>query len=90
MGGHVGRRFAQAREDEGEENRLFQLIRAEGYRREPYLLLATLRAVADGRLGVRPGEALDDMGNPLALTLPNGLELTEEIEAAIAAADSAG
>ena len=79
-----GRDIEQIRATEDEENALFRLIRAEGYRREPYLLLETLRAVADGRLKVRPGEALDTWGNPLADTLPTGLALTDEIEAAIA------
>ena len=79
-----GRDIEQIRAVEDEENPLFRLIRAEGYRREPYLLLETLRAVADGRLIVRPGEALDALGNPLSDTLPTGLALTDEIEAAIA------
>ena len=80
----AGRDVEQIRSAEDEENALFRLIRAEGYRREPYLLLETLRAVADGRLMVRPGQALDTLGNPLSDTLPTGLALTDEIEAAIA------
>ncbi len=80
----AGRSVEQARADDGEENGLFRLIRAEGYRREPYLLLETLRAVADGRLAALPGEALDGLGRPLRDTLPKGLELTAEIEEAIA------
>ncbi|MYC33314.1 MAG: hypothetical protein F4X64_09070 [Chloroflexi bacterium] len=78
-----GRSIEQVKSEEGEENGLFQLIRAEGYRREPYLLLATLRAVAEGRVKVRPGEALDANGNPLAGTHAAGFSLTAEIEAAI-------
>lgn len=74
----------QIRATEDEENALFRLIRSEGYRREPHLLLETLRAVADGRLTVYPGEAVDPFGNPLSDTLPTGLALTNEIEAAIA------
>ena len=70
---------------EGEDNALFRRIREEGYRREPHLLLATLRAVADRRLQVRPGEALDGDGEPLAYTYRQGLPLTDEIEATIAA-----
>ena len=79
----AGRDIEQVRAAEDEENALFHLIRAEGYRREPYLLLETLRAVADGRLTVRPGKALDESGRPLGDTLPGGLELTQEIEGAI-------
>ena len=70
---------------EGEENPLFQRIRAEGYRREPHLMLATLQAVSHGRLRVGPGEALDANGKPLAAEFPAGLPLTDEIEAAIVA-----
>ena len=81
----AGRDLDAVRTVEGEENPLFQRIRAEGYRREPHLMLATLQAVADGRLKVKPGEALDSEGNPLAASYPSGLPLTDEIEAAIAA-----
>ena len=83
----AGRDAAQVRAEQGEENGLFRLIRAAGYRREPYLLLETLRAVDDGRLTVRPGEAMDGSGNPLADALPGGLALTGEIEAAIGGDD---
>ena len=81
----AGRDVAAVKAGEGEDCALFQRIRAEGYRREPHLLLATLRAVADGRLRVRPGAALDSAGNPLSDTLPQGMPLTDEIEAAIRA-----
>ena len=82
----AGRAVGEVRSAEGEANALFRRIRAEGYRREPHLLLATLRAVADGRLKVRPGEALDADGEPLSATHAAGLPLTGEIEAAMAAA----
>ena len=81
----AGRDAAQVQAVEGEENRLFRRIRVEGYRREPHLMLATLQAVADGRLTVRPGEALDPDGNPLGERYLNGMPLTDEIEAALAA-----
>lgn len=79
----VGQDVERVKREEGEENDLFRLIRSEGYRREPYLLLATLQAVADDRVRVRPGEALDANGNPLADTHAAGFSLTAEIEAAI-------
>ncbi len=85
-----GRSVEQMKSDEGEDNGLFKLIRSEGYRREPYLLLATLGAVADGRVMVRPGEALDSHGEPWANTHAAGLSLTAEIEAAIYAETSGG
>lgn len=80
----AGRAVEQVRRDEGEENGLFKLIRAEGYRREPYLLLETLGAVADGRVRVEPGKALDTHGKPLASTHSLGFSLTAEINSAIA------
>ena len=79
-----GRDLSEIRATEGESNPLFQSIRTEGYRREPHLLLATLQAVAAGRLIVKPGAAHDADGNPLAATYPQGLPLTDEIEAMLA------
>ena len=79
-----GRNAADIRDADGEDFSLFQRIREAGYRREPYLLLETLRAVADGRLRVKPEIALDASGHPLVQTHPSGLPLTEQIEAALA------
>ena len=79
-----GRDVADVRAAEGEDFPLFQRIREAGYRREPYLILETLRAVADGRLQVRPETALDASGQPLELLYPGGLPLTERIEATLA------
>ncbi|MDA1035507.1 MAG: formyltransferase family protein [Chloroflexi bacterium] len=46
---------------EGEEHPLFQAIRAEGVKREPVLLLETLKAIAEGSLSVAepPAQPLD-------------------------------
>ena len=41
---------ADIRETQGEEHQLFQAIRSEQYRREPHLLLETLRAVSAGKI----------------------------------------
>ena len=79
-----GRCLADIRAAEGEDFPLFRRIREAGYRREPYLILETLRAVADGRLRVKPETALDASGQPLGLRHPAGLPLTERIEAALA------
>ena len=79
-----GRDTADVRAAEGEVFPLFQRIREAGYRREPYLILETLRAVADGRLHVKPETALDASGQPMELRHPAGLPLTEHIEAALA------
>ena len=78
-----GRDISEIRATEGENNPLFQRIRAEGYRREPYLLLETLKAVAARRLVVEPCTAWDADGNPLSKDYPMGLPLGNEIEMAI-------
>ena len=83
----AGRGVDELKSEEGEDNGLFRLIRSEGYRREPYLLLETLRAVADGRLLVRPGETPDAGGD--SRRDAGGLDLTAEIEAALASASPA-
>ena len=82
--GLCGRDVANIRDAEGEDFPLFQRIREAGYRREPYLVLETLRAVADGSLRVEPEIALDASGHPLAEAYPSGLPLTDQIEAALA------
>ena len=68
----------------GEEFPLFQQIRQAEYRREPYLLLETLRAVAEGRVVIREGQVLDRHGLPLTQTHPQGLDLDQEIDRAMA------
>ena len=70
----------------GEDLQLFQQVRQAQYRKEPYLILETLRAVADGRLRVESGKILDQQGNP-ASTLTSGFHglcLDEEIDRAMA------
>ncbi len=74
----------EVRASRGEEQPLFQQIRQAQYRREPYLILETLRALADGRVMIRDKRVLDSQGNvALNAELP-GLCLDEEIEKAIA------
>ena len=58
----------QIKEEEGEEFGLFQMIRQAEYQREPYLLFETLRAVAEGRVGIRDGQVFDG-------TRPDNLEM---------------
>lgn len=55
----------------GDDNPLFLDIRARGVERERPFLAETLRAIADRRLSVPPGEPLD---------------LTDQVEASIAGA----
>ena len=59
----------------GEEQPLFKKIRQEGAIREGPLLLATLKALVDGRLNVLDGKVLDSSGAPV-----DGMCLNEEIE----------
>ncbi|PKB73356.1 MAG: hypothetical protein BZY75_02350 [SAR202 cluster bacterium Io17-Chloro-G7] len=69
----------------GEDMALFQQIRQAQYQREPYLLLETLRSVAQGKVVLRDGQLIDGDGNSLAETHPSGLCLDEEIKAAMMA-----
>ena len=74
------RRSSQVRETEGEELPLFQEIRRHGTKRELALVVETLRAFADARVNLEDGRVLDGVGS----ALPGGLDLTPEIDAAVA------
>lgn len=58
---------------------LFHAIRARGYQRELPLMLATIRAVGEGRLRLEAGGVFGEDGNEIV----GGLELTAEVEAAL-------
>ena len=73
----AGRDVAALRADPGENLPLFQQIRQAEYRREPYLLYETLRALAQGRLAIPEG--------PLAAAAGPARCLDAEIAAAMAA-----
>ena len=77
---------------QGEAYPLFQLIRQAEYLREPYLLLETLRALADGHLAIRGLDVLGSDGQPMARSAPGGLCLDPAIERAVAedAAEKSG
>jgi phosphoribosylglycinamide formyltransferase-1 len=64
---------------EGEENALFKEIRRQGAARELPLIVATLRAFADGRLSIRGDRVLSAEGE-----VTDGYDLTDEVEAAVA------
>ena len=68
------------RDRDGEENPLFQAIRQEGMRREPPLVVETLKAFANGELRLHEGHLLDAQGHR---TEPH--DLTDQVEAALAA-----
>jgi len=69
------RGLAAVRAQEGEESQLFQEIRRQGVARELPLVLATLRAFADGRVLIRDKRVVDAAGQEIA-----GYDLTDEIE----------
>lgn len=64
---------------EGEEHPLFKEIRRQGATRELPLIVATLRAFADGRLRFQGLQVVSAGGTPIA-----GYDLTPEVEAAVA------
>ncbi len=70
----------ELRENAGEDHPLFQEIRRTGAARELPVVIATLQAFARGRLLVEDQQVVDALGN----ALPGGLDLTAEVEAAIA------
>ncbi|MCY4365445.1 MAG: formyltransferase family protein [Chloroflexi bacterium] len=75
---------AEVKESPGEDLPLFQKIRRAQYVREPYLILETLRAVADGRVSVGNGTVLDGQGNPVMSDGTPGLCLDGDIGRAMA------
>jgi phosphoribosylglycinamide formyltransferase 1 len=80
-----GKSVAQVKSGEGEENRLFREIRRQGVMRELPLVVATLRAFADGKVRIEGGRVVDAGGRPIA-----GYDLTEEIDAACPDTSAAG
>ncbi|MDA1095965.1 MAG: formyltransferase family protein [Chloroflexi bacterium] len=72
--------FADVREREGEGNPLFAAIRREGVSREVPLLIETLRALADARVEIRDGRVF-----AVGRVPTDGIDLSEEIEAIVAA-----
>ena len=81
-----GREIGSLKQDEGENLTLFRKIRDEQYKREPYLLFETLRAVSQGEIRVADGQVLDASGAMLSQNLPHGLCLDRQIAEAMAAA----
>jgi folate-dependent phosphoribosylglycinamide formyltransferase PurN len=77
-----GRSAEEIRAAQGEDDALFREIRRHGAERELPLVVATLRAVAGGRVRIESGRVLDSRGREL----PDGLDLTPEIDAAVAPA----
>ena len=80
------RDVAEVKEQQGEDYGLFRQIRAEQYRREPYLLLETLRALSNGAIALESGlvevtgtgDEVNSSGDPFG-----GLCLDGQIEEAM-------
>ncbi len=70
---------------QGEDLALFQRIRQAQYQREPYLLLETLRSVAQGQVVLRDGQLFAHDGHTIAPTHSTGLCLDEGIKMAMEA-----
>ena len=65
----------QLKEAHGEDLPLFQRIRYEEYRREPFLLAETLKAIAMGHVKINGLKVVDASGRPIA-----SLRLNEAVE----------
>ena len=76
-----GKPVEELKESHGEELPLFQTIRAEGYRREPYLISETLKALAKGVISISERRVVDTQGSPI-----RAFDLTQEIEESLKAA----
>ncbi len=70
----------ELREREGEELPLFRAIRRHGAARELPLVIATLRAVTEGRVMIENQQVVDTEGG----TLEGSLDLSAEVDAAAA------
>ena len=79
-----GKNLEFVKNDEGEDLPLFQTIRAEQYRREPYLLFETLRAVTNGQIKISGDQVLDAPKTHHYQTVPPGLCLDRQISEAMA------
>ena len=76
----AGQSVDELRKTHGESHPLFAMIRQEGLRREALTLVAALRQIADGSVFIDDGVVKNASGE----TLSGGIDITREIEAAIA------
>ena len=79
-----GQDLEEVKATRGEDLPLFQKIRHAQYVQEPYLILETLRAVADGRVKISGGGVADGKGSPLSGEGTPGICLDEDIGRAMA------
>ena len=64
----------EIKKSQGENNRLFRLIRSHGLAREFPLIISTLKAFSQGKVKIMAGKVVDADGTPI-----NGYNLTDEI-----------
>lgn len=70
-----GKSVAQIKQQEGEENALFRLIRQHGMVRELLLIITTIQSFSQGRVKITPGkQVIDAQGRQI-----HGYDLTAEI-----------
>lgn len=74
----AGRTVAQIQQEEGELHPLFAAIRRHGTARELPLIIRTLAALAERRVRLLPGQAVDAAGLPVP-----PLDLTSDVEHAL-------
>ncbi len=70
-----GKPIAAIKEQDGDSNPLFKLIREHEVKGEFPLIVATLRAFSEGSVKIEEGKVLDSFGKEI-----DGYDLTEEIE----------
>ena len=82
--------LASIKEARGEDLPLFQQIRQAEYRKEPYLVLETLRAIEQQKVAISSGRVSESTRTGPSRLGPQGLCLDPEIEGAQAADGTAG
>jgi phosphoribosylglycinamide formyltransferase-1 len=70
-----GQPVAKIKQRQEENNRLFRLIRKYGLAREFPLIISTLKAFSQGKVGIEKGKVITADGKPI-----NGYNLTDEID----------
>jgi phosphoribosylglycinamide formyltransferase-1 len=76
----AGKTIGEIKKSEGENNRLFRLIRKHGLAREFPLIVSTLKAFGQGKIRISPEkQVVDAEGKPI-----KGYNLTDEIDKGLA------
>jgi len=70
-----GQPIEEIKQRQGENNRLFRLIRKHGLAREFPLIISTLKAFSQDKVRIEKGKVVDATGRPI-----DGYNLTDEID----------